>query len=129
MGRKKPDTSKIDSVLAIMREGNSLRSACKQVGIPVVTFLDNVPAEQYARAREASADRQFEEMADLEEQCRNGEIPPDVFRVTMDARKWRLARMRPRVYGDKVTQEITGAEGGPVQQSFTVEFVRPPATD
>ena len=35
-------------------------------------------------------------------------------RVQIDTRKWMLSKMLPKVYGDKVTQEHTGAEGGPI---------------
>lgn len=35
-------------------------------------------------------------------------------RVQIDTRKWMLSKMLPKVYGDKVTQEHTGAGGGPI---------------
>jgi hypothetical protein len=35
-------------------------------------------------------------------------------RVQIDTRKWMLSKMLPKVYGDKVTQEHTGADGGPI---------------
>ena len=103
---KKVDASAIQKVLDLISTGRSTLSACAEVGIPRTTFLRNVPADNYARAREASADRQFEEMEDLETQCRAGDIPPEVFRVVMDSRKWRLARMKPRLYGDKSSVDV-----------------------
>jgi hypothetical protein len=36
-----------------------------------------------------------------------------------------LAKWNPKKYGDKVQQEISGKDGGPVQSSIMVEFVRP----
>lgn len=36
-------------------------------------------------------------------------------RLQVDTLKWKLSKMLPKIYGDKVTQEITGANGGPVQ--------------
>ena len=103
---KKADASAIQKVLNLISEGNSTLSACKKVGIARTTFLDNVPADKYARAREANADRQFEEMEDLERKCIDKKIAPDVFRVVMDSKKWRLARMRPRVYGDEQVMDV-----------------------
>lgn len=103
---KKADAETIQKVLDLISTGQSTLSACHKVGIPRTTFLDNVPADKYARAREACADRQFEEMADLESDCLDGKIKPDVYRVVMDSRKWRLARMRPRVYGDKSSVDV-----------------------
>jgi hypothetical protein len=35
-------------------------------------------------------------------------------RVQIDTRKWVLSKMLPKVYGDKITQEHTGADGGPI---------------
>ena len=100
------DAKKIQAALDAISSGKSVREACRGVKIDEATFRRNVDATQYARAREACADRQFEEMEDLEKDCRSGKIPPDVFRVVMDSRKWRLARMRPRVYGDKQTVDV-----------------------
>jgi hypothetical protein len=36
-------------------------------------------------------------------------------RLQVDTLKWQLSKVLPKIYGDKVTQEITGANGGPVQ--------------
>ena len=38
-------------------------------------------------------------------------------RLRVDTRKWMLAKMLPKVYGDhtKVTNEHTGKDGGPIQ--------------
>ena len=35
-------------------------------------------------------------------------------RLQIDTRKWMLSKMLPKIYGDKVTQEITGTDGGPI---------------
>lgn len=35
-------------------------------------------------------------------------------RVQIDTRKWMLSKMLPKIYGDKVTTEHTGADGGPI---------------
>jgi hypothetical protein len=35
-------------------------------------------------------------------------------RLQVDTRKWMLSKMLPKVYGDKTTTELTGANGGPV---------------
>jgi hypothetical protein len=41
-------------------------------------------------------------------------------RVQIDTRKWMLSKMLPKVYGDRLTTEHTGAEGGPVQVELSV---------
>jgi hypothetical protein len=47
-------------------------------------------------------------------------------RLRVDARKWLMARLAPKKYGDKMLKEHTGADGGPVLSSLTVNFVKPP---
>lgn len=36
-------------------------------------------------------------------------------RLQVDTRKWLLSKMVPKKYGDKLQQELTGTDGGPVQ--------------
>lgn len=36
-------------------------------------------------------------------------------RLQVDTLKWQLSKMLPKVYGDKVTQELVGAGGGAIQ--------------
>lgn len=36
-------------------------------------------------------------------------------RLQVDTLKWQLSRMLPKIYGDRVTQEVVGAGGGPLQ--------------
>lgn len=42
-------------------------------------------------------------------------------RLQIDTRKWLLSKMLPKVYGDKVTNEHTGKDGGPIQMA-AVDF-------
>ena len=105
----------IASVLAHISSGRSVRKSCELVGVPVPTFLKNVDRDQYARARDAQADAHFDEMTELEEQCRSGELDPAAFRALLDSRKWRLARMRPKIYGDK----STGSDGSMTPPKMT----------
>lgn len=44
-------------------------------------------------------------------------------RLRVDARKWMLSKMVPKKYGDKVTQEHTGAGGGPITSKVTIEYI------
>ena len=103
--------------------------------------------DQYARAREAQAEFMAEEiLAIADEECtmvkadKHGSRDDDgdghtevVFdatavqrnRLRVDSRKWLLSKMVPKKYGDKVTQEHTGANGGAIQVASTVTFVRP----
>lgn len=123
MAERKKD--RIDKVLELVSSGQSVRKACEAVGIPAPTFRANVDAAQYARAREAQADAHFDEMAELEAECHAGTLDPQAFRALLDSRKWRLARMRPRVYGDRV--DVTNSDGSmrPLPQAVEIILVDP----
>ena len=36
-------------------------------------------------------------------------------KLRVDTRKWAMARMAPKRYGDRIMQEHTGADGGPIE--------------
>lgn len=56
---------------------------------------------------------------------------PQRDRLRVDARKWVLARMLPKQYGDRVQQEVSGPDGGPIEtdNTFVIEFVDAKVTD
>ena len=49
-----------------------------------------------------------------------------VVKLRIWARQWRAAKLAPKKYGDKLTQEHTGPGGGPVQMDATITIVRAP---
>ena len=63
---------------------------------------------QYARAREAGAHTEFDNIRDLEQEVRDGVLDPQQGRVIIDSVKWRLSKMLPRSYGDRQTIEHQG---------------------
>lgn len=82
--------------------------------------------DQYARAREAQADSLVDDILSIADDGRNdwmlrkfgdderwvenGEaIRRSVLRI--DARKWMAGKLQPKKYGEKITQEVTGADG------------------
>jgi len=126
------DPSHITVILASMEEGLSLRKAAKAAGVSPQSFLRAVDAspelqEHYAGARARMLDAQAEELEDIGERAANAESAVEVagLRLLADNRKWLLSKLAPKKYGDKVTQELTGADGGPINQSLTVTFVKP----
>lgn len=105
--RKIPEST-MQGILSLISQGESVRRSCELYNIPFRTFLDRVDSAQYAQARMDSADAHFMGMEDLERELRAGEIDFNTFREIVNARKWRLARMRPQVYGDKVDTSLSG---------------------
>ena len=120
-----------------MAEGESLRAICsdlKDSGCPAAsTFCGRVLddkefSERYARARELQCEAWADEIREESRKSRLGtkivEKPDGVeittgdsvdrSRLAVDALKWTLAKLHPKKYGDKVTTEVTGANGGPI---------------
>lgn len=145
--------SKFDKALCLdicddIASGKSLRQACEERGIATSTamgwFLDDQDGvfAHYARARKLQAEKMFDELLDIADDATNDymEVHDPEGKVIgykengewtrrsqlrTDIRKWILARMDSKRYGDKVQNEHSGADGGPV----TVNFIRgtPPA--
>lgn len=94
-------------------------------------FLDN-----YARAREAQADVYADEIIDITDEP--AKIVPttgavdsaDVAqkRLQVDARKWLASKLKPKKYGDKVTNEVIGENGGPVKIETIKRVIVDPGT-
>lgn len=128
-----------------MAEGNSLRSVCDSGRdvLPswqtVLEWLrdDSKLAEQYAMACELRTDHMADEILEIADASENDTFTDENgnertnqevvarARLRVDTRKWLLSKMSPRKYGDRVTQEVTGANGGPVEStvSVTVRYV------
>lgn len=119
------ETIKAD-ILDRMADGESLRSICRTEGYPkpstVLTWLatDPIMAEQYARARDAQADALFDELEETAKQALTAETPVQVnaLRLLVDTQKWRISKIVPKKYGDKLTNEHTGPDGGPMVVSW-----------
>jgi hypothetical protein len=120
-------------ICALLAEGKSLREICRDENMPaestvrlwVVDDRDGFSA-QYARAREAQADYWAEQIVEIADDGSNDtytdkdgneRTDQEVIarsRLRVDTRKWLMARMAPKRYGDKITQEVTGADGAPL---------------
>ena len=118
-----------------LASGQSLRSICERNDMPasstVFLWLSKLPefSEQYARAREAQANVMAEEILSIADGSSNEAIPKAKLQV--DTRKWLMSKMAPKKYGEKITQEQTGADGGPIVNKHIVErrFVHVNKTD
>ena len=79
---------------------------------------DIVFSQRYARAREAQGHREADEIRKIADDATPENVA--VARLQIDARKWRAAKLAPKVYGDKITNEHTGADGGPLDARLTI---------
>lgn len=116
-----------DRICGLLAKGWSLAKICRQEEMPnpdtVYTWLRTTPglSDRYARAKEDSADvlaEQINDIADTDpERDDAGKIDPgDVNnrRLRIDARKWVAAKLKPKKYGDRIANEISGADGQPI---------------
>ena len=71
-------------------------------------WLRDNPAfrEDYARAREAQGHVDADAIADVRQRMLDGELTPEQARVAIDSLKWSAGKRQPKVYGDRVQQDI-----------------------
>jgi len=114
-----------DKICRRIADGFSLRSICEDKDLPTretvrawLCVKDDFSA-QYVRAREEQADHYADEMMEI------ADTADDVqkARLQIDTRKWIASKLKPKKYGDKVTNEITGANGGPIKTQSKIVFV------
>lgn len=107
------------------------RTIAAEIGVSWATmmaWIDKEPSrvEQYARAREAQADKLTEDMLEIADDAsgdtmmtENGPRMDAEYvarsRLRVDARKWLASKMAPKRYGDKLTAELTGKDGAPIE--------------
>lgn len=116
-GRGRPpiiyDQEVADEISERIAKGESLLSICSNDHIPSYTTImkwlrENAYFSQnYARSRIDQADTIYYEIVDVEQRLESGEIDPATARVLGDLKRWRAARMKPKVYGDSKHLEIT----------------------
>lgn len=121
-------------------DGESLRGICSEECMPdiktVYRWIGANPEfrQQYALAREDQADTLADDIlkiadtpvlgvktktnAEGEVETTEGDMI-EHRRLQVDARKWVAAKLKPKKYGDKVTNEHGGIGGGPVVVEHT----------
>lgn len=131
-GRPSDYTPELAEVIcSMLAEGQSLRKVCSGDDMPsmptVFSWFRKHPEflNQYARAKEESADALVEEMMDIAD---NDTEDVQRSRLKVDTRKWVASKLKAKKYGDKVTQEHTGSDGGPVKVFASVGLVAVDAT-
>lgn len=123
-----------DMICSRLADGESLRAICRDDDMPnkatVFRWLREKEgfSDQYARAKEESADALFEELLEIaddgtndwmEKHGQDGELigyqlngeHVQRSRLRLDTRKWALSKLKPKKYGDRVETHHTGAIG------------------
>ena len=104
--------------------GDTLQVIATSYNVSIGTILNWATKEEntdnYARAREAAADLFESKIITRAETVTPETAAAD--RVAIDALKWVAARRSPKKYGDKITQEVTGANGEAIQHAVSIKI-------
>lgn len=122
--------------------GESLRAVCEDEDMPPESTvrswaIDNREGffAQYARAQDIRAHSLFDQIIEIaddssrdtyEDENGNERVNTEVVqraRLRVDARKWYIGKVMPKVYGERVAMEHSGPNGGPVEVTVTRRVV------
>src|SRR5574340_1363106 len=121
--QSKLDAVGIDGICARTADCVPMRTIASDIGVSWATLAAYINAtperiEQYARAREAQADKLAEDILAIADdglrdtyvdENGNTRTDQDVIarsRLRVDARKWLASKMAPKKYGDKTEAEV-----------------------
>lgn len=135
-----------------LAEGISLREICRAEDMPNASTVHawvlndvNGFSKQYETARSIQAENLFDEILDIADDGTNDWTTRQNYdgstsealnaehvqrsRLRIDARKWYLSKVLPKKYGDKVSAEVTGADGAPLIPAAIQIIAVKPRTD
>lgn len=138
IARDKLDAIGIDEICIRTAECIPQRTIAAQIGVSWATMVlwidsDPVRSEQYARAREAQADKLAEDILQIADDGANDTyLDPDGnqrtdqdviarSRLRVDARKWLASKMAPKRYGEKLA--VSGDDNMPALKIEKIERV------
>ena len=127
-----------DEVIARMHAGEALRFIVKDEHMPArSTIYEWIKrntgnfSDRYADAVRVRADTIFDETLEIADDATNDYMTSvdDIngaaykingeniqrSRLRVDTRKWYLSKLVPKMYGEKITQELTGKDGGAIE--------------
>lgn len=109
-----------DDICRRLAQGESARQICRDEAMPAMSTLmkwlndsDKITfSEQYARARDCQADFYADQIVDIADELSEVAEPSELARAKLqiDSRKWKVARMSPRKYGDKQQIDHTSSD-------------------
>lgn len=114
-----------DEICERIADGESLRAICLEPHMPqrarVFRWLA-VPAnvaftDQYARAREASADADADDIGYYSREMGAGRLDAAAGRGAIDGLKWSAGKRKPKKYGDRLALVGGGSGEAPIRHS------------
>lgn len=115
-----------DAICERIAAGSNLTEICRADEFPtretIYQWLSKYAsfADSYARATRLRADVWAEQIIEISEASEHadGPVAVNAARLRVDSRKWLMARLHPRKYGDKL--ELAGDKDAPL----TVQVIR-----
>lgn len=118
VAREKCTAFGLDRICEMVIAGESLTSIAAQIGVHVSTLIEwsEDDRQRSARIRESRqhSGRIWDERAESVIAQAGDKFELDKARELAHHYRWRAKAIAPREYGEKVTQEHTGAGGGPI---------------
>lgn len=62
----------------------------------------------YVKTMQDKAESEMEDIDRVYDMLKNGEIEPSVANVLIQTNKWKAAKFYPKMFGDKIQQELSG---------------------
>jgi hypothetical protein len=130
-----------DKICEELALGKSMRTVCKMADMPAMSTVfkwlreNKEFSEQYARAKQESADAMAEEILDIADTTEEGETITEKIEGTevkrgdmlghrklkIETRKWLMAKMKPKKYGEKL--DLTSGDEPIKQAESTAEIM------
>lgn len=117
IGRPSEYTQEIaDKICEELSMGNSLRTVCAASDMPAIRSVfywmrtNKSFLQQYTRAKEESSDALAEEIQDIADEVLEDKEAINKARLRIDTRKFIMAKMKPKKYGDKVDLTTNGKD-------------------
>ncbi len=125
-----------DTICERLAMGESMRTIAKDEAMPALSSMfkwlreNKEFSEQYARAKQESADAMAEDILDIADNGSNDYMEREDgtttyngdsvqrSRLRVDTRKWLMAKMKPKKYGDKIDM----TSGGEKIETNTIIF-------
>lgn len=110
-------------------DGESLRAICEDDHMPSKSTVllwaatNESFSDQYAYARELSAEADADDVAHYARMAATGKIEPAAATAAINGLKWSAGKRQPKKYGDKIAH-VGGDEGdAPIQTVSRIELV------
>ena len=118
VSRAKCDAFGLGKICESITAGESMTAIAAHIGVHVSTLIEWIEedSQRSARAREARhrSARLWDERAEHVITVAGGPFELNKAKELAHHYRWRAKAIAPREYGDKITNEHTGADGGPI---------------